>query len=344
MAEPILGSEPIVGSEALASGALSQHQLRAQYRALFPNVYLPKQPKPLLDQRIVAAWLWSHREATVAGTAAAALHRADWIDDAICIELIYRNPRSPRGVRTRRDVLLDGESTTVAKIMLTTPERTAFDIGRRQPRRIAVAQLDSLARATGYKPDDVLCLVDRHRGARGLRRLETALTLVDPGAQSPRESYLRLLLVDAGLPRPRTQIPVLGVDGYPFAYLDMGWPGYMVAVEYDGDHHRLDRFQYVKDIRRLEELERMGWLIIRVVAEDRPTDIVRRVQCALTARRSSVRCRFRVCASGGDRSKAPPTMHTRRPTRSRAAKIEANAKKLSRAAKIKPQSPAQGRA
>jgi hypothetical protein len=123
----------------------------------------------------------------------------------------------------------------------------------------------------------------------GLRRLETTLELVDPGAQSPRESYLRLLLIDAGFPRPHTQLPVLGSDGLPFAYLDMGWPDVMVAVEYDGDHHRVDRFQYVKDIGRIEVLERMGWLITRVVAEDRPADIVRRVKCALDARRSNVR-------------------------------------------------------
>jgi very-short-patch-repair endonuclease len=47
----------------------------------------------------------------------------------------------------------------------------------------------------------------------------------------------------------------------------MGWPDLMVAVEYHGDHHRVDRQQYLKDIRRLELLERLGWLIVRVVAE-----------------------------------------------------------------------------
>jgi hypothetical protein len=114
--------------------------------------------------------------------------------------------------------------------------------------------------------------------------LETALELVDPGAQSPRESYLRLLLIEAGLPRPQTQIPVVDGDGVAVAYLDLGWAEHMVAVGYDGDHHRADRAQYVNDIRRLEMLERMGWLIIRVVAEDRPADIVRRVRQALERR------------------------------------------------------------
>ena len=117
--------------------------------------------------------------------------------------------------------------------------------------------------------------------------MEAALELVDPGAESPRESYLRLLLIDAGLPRPQTQIPVLGTNGIPVAYLDLGWEEHLVGVEYDGDHHRTDRRQYVKDIRRLEMLERMGWIVVRVVAEDGPSRILRRVREALAE--SSVR-------------------------------------------------------
>jgi hypothetical protein len=270
-------------------GALSRHQLRTRYRAVFPNVYLPKQVQPSLHQRAVAAWLWSQRQGVIGGAAAAALHGAKWIDDDVPVELIYVNPRPPRGVLTRRDALLAGEVQTIAGRVVTTPERTAFDIGRRDPRHTAVARLDALARATGFKLDDVAGIAARHPGARGLRQLETVLDLVDSGAQSPRESYLRLLIVEAGLPRPQTQIPVLGADGLPVAYLDLGWEDYMVAVEYDGDQHRVDRRQYLKDIRRLEVLERMGWVIVRVVAEDHPADILRRVRRALESRSSTVR-------------------------------------------------------
>lgn len=187
---------------------------------------------------------------------------------------------------TRRDVLLDGEVAAVAGLIVTTPERTAFDIGRREPLRLAVARLDALARATGLKRDGVMSVADRHPGARGLRKLETALELVDAGAQSPRETYLRLLIIRAGLPPPQTQIPVITHD--ETYYLDMGWEDCMVAVEYDGEHHRTNPLQYRKDIRRLEALERMGWIVIRVVAGDHPAAILRRVRRALDARKSSV--------------------------------------------------------
>jgi hypothetical protein len=280
--------EPFIGSEALACGALSRHQLRTQYRAVLPNVYASNNVRLSLEQRIGAAWLWSNRQGIVVGAAAAALHGAQWIPDEVPVELVYANARAPHGVLTRRDRLIDGEIQIMRGRAVTTPERTAFDIGRRGAIRSAVARLDSLARATGFKVGDVLRVAQCHPRSPGLRRLETALDLVDPGSQSPRESYLRLLLIDAGLPRPQTQIPVLGVDGIPVAYLDLGWAEYMVAVEYDGDHHRTDRPQYVNDIRRLEMLERMGWIIIRVVAENAPADILRRVREGLALRRSSV--------------------------------------------------------
>jgi very-short-patch-repair endonuclease len=52
---------------------------------------------------------------------------------------------------------------------------------------------------------------------------------------------------------------------------------------YDGDQHRTDRRQYVKDIRRLEMLEEMGWIIVRAVAEDRRAAVLRRARAAIAA-------------------------------------------------------------
>lgn len=283
---------PLIGSEKLASGRLSRHRLRAAYRPIFPDVYVPAHVVPSLRVRTRAAWLWSGRKAVIGGAAAAALHGAQWIPNEVPVELIHSNTRPPDGVLTRRETLGVGETQLCDGLVVTTPERTAFDIGRRGAVRSAVVRLDALARATGFKVDDALRVAKAHPRSPGLRRLEAALDLVDPGAQSPRESYLRLLLIDAGLPRPQTQIPVLGVDGLPVAYLDLGWEERLVAVEYDGDQHRTDRRQYVKDIKRVEMLERMGWIVVRVVAEDRPAGIVRRVRAALA--KSTVNSRLRV--------------------------------------------------
>jgi hypothetical protein len=280
--------EPFIGSEAVASGALRKHELRSRFRTVFPDVYVRREQQVTLRQRTIAAWLWSHRQGVIAGLTAAAWHGAKWVDEGSPIELIWSNARSPRGLRTY-DMTLRPEEFLLASPPVTTPQRTAFDIGRRKPVDVAVARLDALMRATGAKPSEVLEVADQHRGARGLRQLEAALELVDAGSQSPRETWLRLLLIRAGLPPPTTQIPVVAGGGTKVYYLDMGWEDVLVAAEYDGEHHRLDRWQYTKDIRRSEALERLGWIVIRVVMTDTAAEIVSRVREALAFRASKLR-------------------------------------------------------
>jgi hypothetical protein len=197
---------PFVGSEALSRGVLKRHQLRAGFRAVFPDVYIRKDDPLALRQRAAAAWLWSHRQGVVAGLTAAALHGSKWVPDDAPIELIWPNARPPRGVQTYDMRLCAQEYRLLAGLPVTTPERTAFDLGRQPPIGAAVARLDALARATGIASAAVADIAGRNRGARGLRQLERVLGLVDPGAQSPKETWLRLLLIRVGLPRPRTQI------------------------------------------------------------------------------------------------------------------------------------------
>jgi hypothetical protein len=273
-----------LGSEAVAQRRVTEHELRRWHRAIYRDVYVPSRHELTLRDRIEGAWLWSRRRAVIAGIAASALHGTAWVDDDIRIEVIWNCTRLPAGVIARDETVADDEVTRVAGLPVTTVARTAYDLGRHLPREQALARLDALMHATPFSVEDVLLLAKRYPGARGLRRLRAALPLVEGGAESPKETWLRLLLlIDAGLPTPTTQIPVL--DGYwPVAFVDMGWEKYKVAVEYDGDQHRSDRRRYVKDQRRLRKLEAMGWIVIRVIAEDKPDDVVRRVRAALLAR------------------------------------------------------------
>jgi hypothetical protein len=148
----------------------------------------------------------------------------------------------------------------------------------------AVARLDALGNATGFKADDVLAVADRHSGARGLRQLRAAVDLYDPGAQSPKETWLRLLVIRAGYPRPQTQIPVLSLDGCRQYYLDMGWEDIKLAAEYDGEQHRVDPIQFAYDIQRSEDLDELGWTRIRVVKQNREADVLRRLDRAWHAK------------------------------------------------------------
>jgi very-short-patch-repair endonuclease len=60
-----------------------------------------------------------------------------------------------------------------------------------------------------------------------------------------------------------------------------------VVVEYDGDQHRIDRDQWVRDVRRLSELAANGYLVLRFTASDvfgRPEYVAAAVRVALASR------------------------------------------------------------
>ncbi|MGD1255565.1 hypothetical protein ACKUT9_15105 [Mycobacterium seoulense] len=276
--------DPFLGSEAVARGVLTRSQLSTGYVRLFRDVYVGRDSEVTAELRAKAAWLWTGRQGVVAGFSAAALHGSKWVDGMTAVDLIHDNRHPQAGIRAHGDRIGDEETVALGGIPVTSPTRTALDLGCWYPTMTAVAGIDALARATQIKAADVELLAERYSGRRGIVQAREAIALFDAGAQSPKESWLRVVLIQAGLPRPQTQIQVLDEFGSVFAYLDMGWEEVKVAVEYDGEQHRSDRFQYTWDIRRLEKIERLGWIVIRVVAGDRPADIVRRVRAARARR------------------------------------------------------------
>lgn len=271
----------------LARSALTRGQLRWNYCSIFPGVYAPRTTAPSLWRNTVGAWLWSGRTGVIAGRAAAALHGALWVDAGTPIEMIWRNGRPPSGIVVRNERIDVDEIVEVGEMAVTSPARTALDLARHLPRDVAVRHLDALARATDVKAYEALSLAERHPRARGIRRARVALDLMDPGSHSPKESWLRLVLVDAGLPAPRTQIRVS--DGINEAFIDMGYDEPMIGLDYDGAHHSGDRGQYVHDIGRAELIERKGWIDIHVVAEHSRRFILHRVSDAFGRRGSALK-------------------------------------------------------
>ncbi len=274
--------EVFIGSEALARGELTRAGLRWNYRAVFPDVYAASALAPSLRLNTIAAAAWSRGAAVITGRAAAALHGAQWVAADVPIEMIGRMTRAPRGIVVRRERIEADEVLARDGLLVTTPQRTAFDLARHLPRDAAVAHLDALARSAGVSAADVLLVAERHPRARGLPRSRIALDLMDAGAESPRETWLRLLLIDAGFPRPRTQIRVS--DGFREAFLDMGYDEAMIGLDYDGRQHFTDRKRYVHDIGRADLVDQQGWIDIHVVAEHSRRYIIHRVAEAFARR------------------------------------------------------------
>lgn len=92
--------QPFIGSEALANGLVRKHELRAHYRAMFPDVYMDRDAEPTIRELARSGWMWSHREGVIAGLTASALHGAKWVDESFPVELIWPNARPARGLRT----------------------------------------------------------------------------------------------------------------------------------------------------------------------------------------------------------------------------------------------------
>jgi hypothetical protein len=276
--------QPFLGSEAIAEGALTRYVLRRDFVALHKDVYLDKNMPVTPIIRAKAAWLRSRRRGVLAGFSASALHGARWIDACLPAAIIDTNRRRAKGVTAWADRIEDDEICIKSGMRVTTPARTALDLACRFPTDAAVAAIDALARVTRLKMADVELLADRYRGRHGLPKARETLDLVDAGAESPRETWLRLIFIRNEFPRPTTQIPVYDEYGGLVAELDMGWEDIKVAAEYEGDHHRSDPDVFNKGIRRHDDLTELGWLVVRVTKRDTEGAVIGRVAAAFARR------------------------------------------------------------
>lgn len=278
---------PFRAAEALKSGALTLRELRRFHAAVYPGVWAPREADLSPQQRARAAWLWSGRRGVCAGLSAAALLGTKWIDADLPAELVHMNRRPPRLIQVHSDNLLPGETLQLDGLALTTPARTAFDLGRRLALRQGVQRVDAVMNATDVKVVDIQAVMAAHRGVRGLLQLAETLRYVDAGAESHYESLTRLLLVQNGFPPTQTQIPVRDAHGRVFARIDLGWPEFLVGVDFEGAHHWTDPKQREWDAERSALIAERGWLDIRVAAgtlHNRPQVFFDRVGAALITR------------------------------------------------------------
>ena len=217
-----------------------------------------------------AAWCWGARQADA--------------DDPVEMAV-----PTPRRVRSRPQVAMRSATFGPDDVWrrngfgrVTSPVRTMIDLARLEPLDVAVPLIDALLRLSRVSAEEVRTAAVEHRGARGVRRVPHVLALCDAGAESPRESTLRLTLVLAGLPRPVTQYVVRDATGRFVSRVDLAWPHLRVALEYDGAHHDSpDRIR--RDRARLNALRRCGWTVLVVDRAQlrRPAEVVALVRDVL---------------------------------------------------------------
>lgn len=179
--------------------------------------------------------------------------------------------------RLRNDLCSSGERTfgpgdlmTIEGLTVTTPLRTAWDIGRLSPRDMAIGALDALLRTGDFSHDELLGGVERFRRQRGVVQLRELAPVADPRSQSTGESVLRLRWHDLpSLPLPEPQVPIHDSRGNEIYYLDLGVRELRFAVEYDGEEFHSSDEDVDHDKRRRHWIEQNhGWIIKPVRKEN----------------------------------------------------------------------------
>lgn len=193
-------------------------------------------------------------------------------------------------VRRHHTPMPSQDRSTVLGVPVTSLSRTLVDCIRALPRDGALVACDSLFRL-GAEPAEVSRIMTASRGKRGVVQARQILDLCDPRSGSPGETVTRLVAADAGLPRADCQIEVATARGRCF--VDLGWEGVRVAVEFDGDvKYAGDERGDPEDVRRAEAarqqaLEAAGWIVVRVRWEelDDPIALEQRLRAAYLAGR-----------------------------------------------------------
>ncbi|MGC4113012.1 MAG: DUF559 domain-containing protein [Nocardioides sp.] len=178
------------------------------------------------------------------------------------------------GRRTERDGVSGGERALlptdwveVGGVKVTTPVRTAMDLACRLPRRSALAAMDALMRAHGFGHESMAEMLPRYFRRRGVIQLRDLVPLVDPRAESQPESWVRLELIDHGLPAPELQWWVTA-NGTPIYRLDLAYPHAKIAIEFDGEEFHTSPADRERDALRRTWLRAHGWTVIIVTRAD----------------------------------------------------------------------------
>ncbi|MCP2266778.1 Transcriptional regulator, AbiEi antitoxin, Type IV TA system [Promicromonospora thailandica] len=236
------------------------------------------------EQTVVAV----HRQLTahhvVSHESAALLHGAPVWEMPSRVHLIQRygsNAGSAPDIVRHRSILADDEIVTVAGVPVTSVTRTVLDCVCTMP-PLAGLVLADWALGTGVERAGLLAALADRSDRRNRRQARLVLDLADGGAQSPWETRTRYVLLRAGFPRPRTQVPVVTRLGT--FHCDVGWDGWGPLIEFDGfvkyqdgvlrPGYDADAARFVEK-RRDDAIRATGRALVRVTARDKASDIVR---------------------------------------------------------------------
>ncbi|MBA2955388.1 DUF559 domain-containing protein [Nocardioides sp. MAH-18] len=239
----------------------------AEVRPVVRGVFVPAHLDDTLDLRIASVAKAVRPHQVVTDRTAAWLHGVDAHvyaehDGVPAVEvcaLRWHAPTKVEGVDGRTRDLRPEDVMMLGGVRVTTPLRTALDLGCCLRRREAFGVLVMMARLHGISATEYERTLGRYRRRRGVVQLRELVGSVDPRLESHREAWVLLAIVDAGLPLPEPQVWV-EIGGVPTYRLDLAYRRRRVCVEYDGAEAHAGRQAY--DEERRGWLRDHGWTVI----------------------------------------------------------------------------------
>jgi hypothetical protein len=271
-------------SEALTLGASEKRLRRVDIRRPLHGVVTTLPPQNLLD--LCRAYLPVRPPgAFFSGPTAAALHGIPLPSRLPALDVSVPAPaRAPRrrGVRGHSTRVRLGDVMVRAGLPVSAPERTWCELSRDLGVEDLVVAGDWLMRDRGGT-STTAALAQAVRGwptSRGRPKLDRALALLDPRAESPQESRLRVRLRLGGVMQGTPNSPIVTSSGRAYRG-DIVFDRHRVILEYQGDHHRRQK-QYRQDLTRRLDLQGDGWTIVELGPADiADPGLVRRVRAIL---------------------------------------------------------------
>lgn len=253
-------------------GSASEHSrqvLRARrYQRLSRDLYVLLPADVTLRTRVEALRLVLP-DAVPCGPTSALLLRLPVDDDGLVhLARGRRAPRSERpGVRVHRTPVDADERHDLDGLPVADGPRTFVDLAGRLPLEALVAVGDVVARRWGTTALEAA--VRRRPRRPGLPLARQALPLVDPGSASPAETRARLRLHAAGFTGLRSGVVVRDPAGGWLSEPDLADPAARVAVQHDGEVHRIKgKKQWEQDVERDELTRQQLWEVVVATARD----------------------------------------------------------------------------
>lgn len=247
----------------VSADVLAGRRFRRVYRSVYVRADLPDTVQLRLDavRLLVPSAVASHHTA--------ASLRALPVPPDVQVHITVPDPATyPRitGIRSHVAPLLDAVQLVAGRPVLSVP-RTLTDLAAVGVGLVDLVAFGDAAVRRGWTTTEHLLVETERSAGRGCRVARRAAALVRPRVDSPMETRLRLLLVLAGLPEPDTGQNVYDETGW-VATTDLQYPNYRIAIEYDGDHHRIERRRWRHDKVRCRRLRDLGWELLECTADD----------------------------------------------------------------------------